>query len=293
MVNLTNFIQRATPLRVLALLITKQGEEVGRYLWEPICIRNLYSASKSFTSCAVGIALKEGLLSLDERLIDAFPKDIPQKTDENLEKATVRDLLTMCLGQEYGILMGAQRPYIKEDDWAKLVLSRPFPYAPGTHFVYNNGGPYLAGLLVQRRCGCDLVNYLMPRLFTPLDIKRPSWECDPFGNTFGGGGLSLSIEDFHKFGLLYLNDGVWNGRQIVPKEWVLESTKKQVENDRDPFGYGYLFWGGDHGSFRADGKYCQYSIILRDKNAVITLVSECRDSAALKTCIFEELYPQL
>lgn len=293
MLQLSKFIEEATPLRILGLLITQNGEEIGRHLWEPVCRRNIYSASKSFTSCAVGLALKEGLISLDEKLTDAFAEDLPDVVDQNLKKATVRDLLTMCLGQKEGVLMGSQRPYIEEDDWVKLALSRPFVYEPGTQFVYNNAGPYLAGILVQRRCGCDLVSYLFPRLFQPLGIKRPSWECDPLGNTFGAGGLSLSLDDLHKFGLLYLQNGTWGRRRILTEDWVKESTSKQTDNNKNSFGYGYLFWGEDHGSFCADGKYAQLSIILRDKNAVITTVAECREPLALKKAIFQEIYPQL
>lgn len=127
--------------------------------------------NKKFTSCAMGFAIQEGLISLDEKLTDAFADDIPENPDENLKKATVRDLLTMCLGQESGHLMGEQRPLYKEDDWVKMVLSIPFVYEPGTHFVYNNVGPYLAGILVQRRSGTDLVSYLMPRLLNILKLS--------------------------------------------------------------------------------------------------------------------------
>ena len=175
-----------------------------------------------------------------------------------------------------------------------MSLAIPFVYEPGTYFVYNNVGPYLAGILVQRRSGCrDLVDYLMPRLFRPLGIRRPTWECDPMGLSFGAGGLFLTLSELHKLGLLYLQKGCWNGRQLLPEEWIMESTKKQVENNLDSYGYGYLFWGGPEGTFRADGKYCQLSIICREKNAVISLVSECRDSDALTKAIFEEIYPQL
>ena len=144
----------------------------------------------------MGFAVQEGLLSLDEKLTEAFAEDLPKEVDENLKKATVRDLLTMCLGQEEGSLMGEQRPLYAEDDWVKLSLSLPFVYEPGTHFVYNNVGPYLAGILVQRRSGCDLVSYLTPRLFKHLGIKRPTWETDPLGNSFGAGGLSSRFPSF-------------------------------------------------------------------------------------------------
>ena len=292
--NLEGFKEKVGALGVLGVVVTQYGEEKAKYLWDEECRRNVYSASKSFTSCAVGFAVQEGLISLDEKLVDAFADDLPEEVSENLVKATVKDLLTMCLGQENGNLMGAQRPQYEEEDWVKMSLAIPFVYEPGTHFVYNNVGPYLAGILVQRRSGCrDLVDYLMPRLFRPLGIRRPTWESDPMGLSFGAGGLFLTLSELHKLGLLYLQKGCWNGRQLLPEEWIMESTKKQVENNLDSYGYGYLFWGGPEGTFRADGKYCQLSIICREKNAVISLVSECRDSDALTKAIFEEIYPQL
>lgn len=171
--NLEGFKEKAGALGVLGVVVTQDGEEKAKYLWDEECRRNVYSASKSFTSCAVGFAVQEGLISLDEKLVDAFADDLPEEVSENLAKATVKDLLTMCLGQEKGGLMGGQRPQYKEEDWVKMSLAIPFVYEPGTHFVYNNVGPYLAGILVQRRSGCrDLVDYLMPRLFRPLGIRR-------------------------------------------------------------------------------------------------------------------------
>lgn len=208
----------------------------------------------------MGFAAHEGLLSLDEKLTEAFAEDLPKEVDENLKKATVRDLLTMCLGQKEGSLMGEQRPLYAEDDWVKLSLSLPFVYEPGTHFVYNNVGPYLAGILVQRRSGCDLVSYLTPRLFKHLGIKRPTWETDPLGNSFGAGGLFLTLSELHKFGLFYLNKGKWNGKQLLSEKWIEESTRAS-----DVDYYAYLFWRGEYNSYRADGKYSQLSIVLRTK----------------------------
>lgn len=289
--NLEGFEKKIQGLGVLGVKVTQYGKDIAYKNWDEECRRNVYSASKSVTSCAVGFAVQEGLLSLSERLVGAFSQDLPETVGEHLEAATVRDLLTMCLGQEKGSLMGAQRPLYKERDWVKLSLSLPFTDAPGTKFVYNNVGPYLAGILVQRRSGCDLVSYLTPRLFDHLGIIRPTWEVDPLGHTFGAGGLFFTLSELHTFGRFYLEKGRWNGRQLLSPEWVEESTKKQVDNGAH--GYGYLFWGGEQGTFRADGKYGQLSILCRDKEAVISVVAECRDTAALNRAIFDELYPQL
>lgn len=289
--DLGMFIDAAGPYRALGVMVSQGGELIASHYWESIVRRNIYSATKSFTSAAVGIAAKEGLLSLDEHLIDAFSDDLSDEISENLRKACVRDLLTMSLGQEKGYLMGIDRPQMQEKDWVRFVLRQPFVNAPGEKFVYNNAGPYLAGILVQRRAGCDMLHYLMPRLFEPLGIRLPTWETDYAGNTFGAGGLMLTIEELHRFGMLYLQNGVWNGRRILTEDWVRRSTSVQVDNGK--FGYGYLFWGGPHGSFRADGKYGQMTILLRDKNAVVTVIAESREADKLLDAVFEHIYPQL
>ena len=280
--DLSAFIEEAKALHVLGIKVTQNGELIGEWLGDEECRRNIYSATKSFTSCAVGFAVQEGLLSLDERLVDAFPNDLPTQVSDNLAVATVRDLLTMCLGQEQGFLMGGQRPLYEEDDWVKLSLSIPFVYKPGTHFVYNNVGPYLAGILVQRRAGCDLVSYLTPHLVSHLGKQRPTWECNPLGTTFDADGLFLTLSELHKFGLFYLNRGRWNGKQLLSEKWIDESTKA---SDTDK--YGYLFWRGEYNSYRADGKYSQISMILPDKNAVVPVVAECRDGERFMRAVYD------
>lgn len=286
--DISKFADYAGKMGVLGIKISRNNQTVAEWKSEEECRRNLYSAAKSFTSCAVGFAVQEGLLSLEEKLVDAFPGDLPESVSDYLGKATVRDLLTMHLGQERGNLMGAQRPLYAEDDWVKLSLSIPFVYEPGTHFVYNNVGPYLAGILVQRRAGCDLVSYLTPRLFSHLGIKRPTWETDPLGNTFGAGGLFLTLTELHKFGLFYLNKGKWNGKQLLSEQWIEESTRQYADAP-----YGYLFWRGEYNSFRADGKYSQISMVLPDKEAVISVVAECRRGEELLRAIYKDLCERL
>ena len=193
--DLSSFVDKASKMGVLGVKVSQHGELIGEWFGDDECRRNVYSVTKSYTSCAVGFAWQEGLLSLDEKLTDAFPDDLPDHISENLKKATVRDLLTMRLGQADAHLMGGQRPKYKETDWVKMSLAIPFDYAPDTHFVYNNVGPYLAGILVQRRSGCNLVSYLMPRLFSHMGIHLPTWEVDPMGNSFGAGGLFLNLEE--------------------------------------------------------------------------------------------------
>ena len=108
--ELKRFIEIGTELRLISLIVSQHGEVIARHDWDDTCRRNIYSATKSFTSAAVGIAQREGLLSIDEKLTDAFPQELPETVSEHLAQATVRDLLTMQLGQDEAALMGAQRP---------------------------------------------------------------------------------------------------------------------------------------------------------------------------------------
>lgn len=283
--------KRAEEMRILNLRVLKDGNLILKRDWDDEIRRNQYSVSKSFTSIAVGIAQKEGLLSLDERLCDVFYREIPDHPSAFLQKATVRDLLTMGLGQEKPELMGEQRIFLEERNWVKYCLSRPFVNEPGTKFLYSNAGPYLAGMLVQRRAGCDLIHYLMPRLFEPLEIRRTVWETDADGFTFGSGGLFLCVTELLKFGQLLLQEGNWNGRQIVPAEYIREASGIRIDNQSE--GYGYLFWRGPYDSYRADGKYGQLAIILPKRHAVIAMQAESRDASSMMDCCMDTIVPQL
>ena len=290
MLDLSSISKRAEQLRILTLDVTIRGEDAGHAAFDDECRRNVYSASKSFTSIAVGMAQDEGLLSVDERVRDAFSE--VEGAGRVPESLTVRHLLTMSMGQESPLLMGSDRPKIRESDWAKEVFSHPFVYEPGTRFLYTNAGPYLAGLLVQKRAGVDLVDFLMPRLFEPLGIPRPTWETDPMKRTFGAGGLMLTGRELHLFGRLMLQEGSWQGRQLVSTAYVKEALSCHILTGRGSEGYGYLFWLGENGSMRADGKYGQISMIFPAFQAVVTVTAESRHPQEILDAIDRELVPQ-
>jgi CubicO group peptidase (beta-lactamase class C family) len=285
--------KQAEELRILNIVILRKGKEIERFDWDEEIRRNIYSAAKSFTSAAVGLALKEGLVSLEEKVCDAFSDDLPDNLSEELRALRVRDLLTMHVGQKEALLMGGRRHALKETDWVKYVLAQPFENMPGKVFLYSNTGPYLAGVLVQRRAGCNLADYMTPRLFRPLGIRRPTWESDPLGNTFGAGGLFLSVTELAKFVQLYLQEGLWNGKQILAREWVKESTKKQVEDPKGRDGYGYLFWRGPYNSFFCSGKYEQYGIALPEKETVIALMAESHKESRVLDIVYRTVAARL
>jgi CubicO group peptidase (beta-lactamase class C family) len=289
------YVEKVSNTRLTNIIISQNGERLVEHHFDEEHRRNAYSATKSFTSAAVGLAVKEGLLSLDEYVSDCFPDEMPNHPSNYLKHLKVEHLLTMTIGQSGAYLMGGQRPFLEEDDWVHYSLAIPFAHEPGSVFQYSNVGPYLAGVLVSRRAGCTMADYLIPRLFEPLGIKRPTWEVDPLGNTFGAGGLFLTTSELLKFGELYLNQGVYNGKQILPKEWI-EASKQahfKKENSKNYYGYGYLFWMGPHGSYRADGKYGQIAMILEDKNVAVACNAESRDPKEFLEPFWEIIYPNL
>lgn len=288
---LKDFLRQSAGLGLLHIRVMQHGKLVASADFEEVVRRNQYSVTKSFTSVAVGIGIEEGLLSLDEKLADAFATDLPPNPSPNLLAATVRDTLTMCLGQSKPCLMGAQRAVLREKDWVRHALAQPFDQAPNTHYVYSGAGPYLAGILLQRRAGCNLVDYLMPRLFEPLGILRPSWECDPQGNSVGQGGLFITVEELLVFTQMLLQKGSWQGRQLVPQAWLAQAGRKQVENGRD--GYGYLFWRGPMDSYRCDGKYEQYGIVMQQQDAAIVTGAESHADTKLRTLVEQYIMPLL
>lgn len=289
-------------LNIEGVVIWQGGEEIAAHYVVPERRRNQFSVSKSFTSAAVGFAIAEGLFALEDKVLSYFAADAPANPSDYLQQATVEDLLTMTFGQEKGYLMGDERPEIvkQTDDFVQYALAQPLVYQPGQTFVYNNVGPYLAGILIQRLTGQTLVEYLMPRLFVPLGIKEPEWEQDPKGNTFGAGGLQISVGELAKFSQLYLQKGVWEGKQLLPEGWVEESSKTHVQNANfypeeitdNRLGYGYLLWRSQHG-YRADGKNSQFGLVLEEKNAVIAINADEPNAQTVLDITWEYLYPQL
>lgn len=277
--DITGFVDavKAENLAVRGMRVYQNGELVASYQPEPEQRQNQYSGTKSFTSTAVAFAVQEGLLSLEDTVLEHFGADAPENPSENLKKMKLRHLITMSMGFESPMLMGAQRPKMTEKDWVRYVLRANVANEPGTVFQYNNAGPYLLGILVQRKSGMSLIEYLTPRLFGPLGIEVPQCEQDPLGNTFGAGGLRLNVSEFAKLGLLYLQKGVWNGKRLLDEAWVKAASTPQILADEgdEEIGrhYGYLFWIMPDGMFRADGKYGQYCVVVPKKNAVIAINS--------------------
>src|SRR5689334_5338729 len=199
-----------------SVMIVRHGRVVAEGWWSPFDARTphvLYSLSKSFTSTAVGLAVAEGKLSIDDQVLKFFPDEAPAEPSANLKQMRVRDLLRMNTGQTSEAPLGiTDDPKLEGQTWVRRFLAHPVPYKPGTHFLYNSPATYMLSAIVQKTTGQTVLDYLRPRLFGPLGIVHPTWVASPEGINAGAYGLSVRTEDIAKFGQLYLQKGQWKGR---------------------------------------------------------------------------------
>ncbi len=278
-----------------SIMLVRHGHVVAEAWWEPESAEKphvLWSLSKSFTSTAVGLAVDEGKLSIDDPVLSFFPDQAPTNPSANLKAMRVRDLLTMSTGHQNEVNLRG------EQDWTRAFLAHPVPHKPGTHFQYNTPATYMLSAIVQKVTGQTVLEYLQPRLFEPLGIKQPRWDTSPEGISIGGYGLYLCTEDIAKFGQLLLQKGQWQGQQLVPAEWVEQATAKQVSNGSDPSrdwdqGYGFQFWRCRHDAFRGDGKDGQFCIVLPSQDAVIAITANTGDMQAELNVVWDKLLPAL
>lgn len=276
----------------------------------------LFSVSKSFTSTAVGLAVQEGLLGLDDPVLSFFPEFRPAVVSDHLAAMRVRDLLTMTSGHAAGLaenLTGILQT-VEPEPWAQTFLAQPVEFQPGTHFVYNSGASYMLAAIVERLSGQPLLAYLRPRLLEPLGIAEASWDTDPEGHAVGGWGLSLRVEDLASLGELYRQGGVWTDRQglgqqvvswrlkdqrILAEDWVKQATSAQVQNDGRGAppdweqGYGFQFWRCRHGAYRADGALGQFIVVMPQQEAVLAITSAVDDMQAVLDLVWAHLLPAL
>ncbi len=294
-----DFVEAADRINTLhSFMIVRHGQVVAEGWWKPEAPDKphiLHSLSKSFNSTAIGLAIAEGKLSLDDPVLKFFPAEAPADPSENLKAMRVRDLLTMTCGHE------TEAPRATNGEpTVKLFFAQPVPHVPGTHFQYNTVGSYMLSAIVTKATGQTSLEFLKPRLFEPLGIEHPTWPTSAEGYSLGGYGLSLCTEDLAKFGQLYLQKGKWQGKQLVPEKWVEQATSRQVPNDQGGHskigvdwmqGYGFQFWRCTHNAFRGDGAAGQLCIVIPEKDAVIAITAESNNFAGEMNAIWDKLYP--
>lgn len=272
--NFINDLEKDNP-GAEAVALFQNGEQVLSKHFTPDRPRLIYSHTKSFVSTLAGMAIDEGKLTLETTLCSLFPEYDAILTDPMVKTITLRHLLTMSSGFGSAFLMGVnRRPGEGMPDYVGYMLAKKLVYAPGEKFVYSNADTHLAGCMVQKAVGETLLRYAYRKLFAPLGIGYPGWETDPDGTAFGGSGLYLRNEEMMRLGILYLQDGVWEGKRLLSHEWVKQAGTQQISTgiaDKWSSGYSFQFWMIPHkeNAFRADGAYGQYSLIFPSENAVV------------------------
>ena len=283
-----------------AFMLLRHGKVCAQGNWAPYNPETphiMFSFSKGLTSTAIGFAVQEGILSLDDRLIDIFPEQSPENPSENLQKCQVRHVLMMGCGHETEIEWASGG----SADWVATFLHHPFVYEPGTHFMYNTAGTNLLSAIITKKTGQKLTEFLKPRLFQPLGMADIHCQAMPDGVEMGGAGMWIKIEDMARFVQFVANQGSWEGRQLLNPEWFHLATSKQIDNSGgwggDPdwqAGYGFQFWRcAPEGVFRGDGAYGQYGIVMTKQDAVLVIHSASMRLQAVLTSVWEKLLPAM
>ena len=257
----------------------------------------LYSASKTFTSLAVGIAIDENLLRLDDRVITFFPDKRTNRVSDNMAEMTVRDLLMMASGVKPDWTMRNN-----STDWVKDWLAKPVDDKPGSLFQYDSMCTFMLSAIVQRVTGYTMLEYLQKKLFNPMHITVADWETSPDGINTGGWGLRVQAETMAKLGLLLLNKGNWNGEQLVSADYVTAACSRLIDGGAKETvpatdgnqGYGYQVWQSKWpGSYRADGAMGQYTVVVPQEDLVVVILGMKLYGHEELACIWNQLMPGL
>ncbi|MDD7740070.1 MAG: serine hydrolase [Fusicatenibacter sp.] len=298
--GIINFIDdvRKKGIEQHSLMIIRHGKCCAKGWWKPYgpeYLHPLYSFSKTFTATAIGFAEQEGLLSLDEKLVDLFPDKLPEEVSENLREVTLHDLLIMGCGHETEI--DGLSP-----DWIREFLAHPFLHKPGTFYKYNTAGTNMLAAVLKRKTGQDVTEFLRPRLLDPLGID--TLYCyhlpDEDSTELGGGGMKLTTENMARFTYFLLHKGNWEGRQLLNKDWFDRACTKQIETANDSEGhtdewangYGYQCWMCSlPESFRADGAYGQFGFVYPTLDMIVVMTSATDRTQALIDSMMDYLIP--
>lgn len=253
----------------------------------------LYSMSKSVTSTAIGFAVADGLISVDDKVSKFFPEYPSAKLPFN-RSLTIKMLLTMRSDK---LITVAENK--NGTDWIANFFNAPFAMPPNSKFNYISENTYMLSAIISRVTGKSMLDYLDEKMFTPLGIQKPFWEYDGHGINAGGWGLYMKSEDLAKFFLPYIHGGKWiDGTQLIPEFWVKEALTRHTDSLHDGAldiinGYGYQFWKnrGGANSFRADGLFGQRCFLFPEYDALVVL--NCGESEDYKLMdVFWKYFPE-
>lgn len=265
-----------------SVLVIRKGYIVAEQYYSedygPTDLHRIYSCTKSITSALMGIASRDGLLgSVNEKMVDFFPEYQISHLSTYKKNITLEHLLTMSSGLEwyeieypYGDSRNTFREWYDGGALVKFVLDRPTVAAPGEEFSYSTGSSHVLSAIIKKVTGVRSDSFAMEQLFEPLGIGQFYWPGDDKGVPNGGSGLRLTPRDMARFGYLYLKEGNWDGKEIVPETWVDLSQQKHMERKYIPDSYyGFQFWVSDYGTYSAVGYKGQWITIMPAHDLVV------------------------
>lgn len=284
-----------------SIIISQNGKLFTHYFNHDNDLHDLRSISKPIVSMAVGIAIDQGLIIQGQRLgletkLWPFFEDKVKLTNTNniskLNQLTLQHALTHTYGYEDGLMFSKD---IKDKDPYTLldyIFNYDIVHSPGKHFVYSNAGPYLISALIHEELGINLSDWINQILFKKIGISKYEWKN--YGKyCAGASGLRMANEDIHKIGLILLNDGNYNGQQVVSKEWAQHMRTAQIQTPSmydekrvfPKFAYGFYLWVCKEGHYYCDGSNGQYIIILPKREMVITTLGCQSDMKPITVCL--------
>lgn len=313
---LTDFMQKAEENHLLVLYCqvhkdgcmmdrtTRFGKiNTGLTAFAGVSRMESYSTAKSFSAAGVGIALDEGLISLDERVADSFPELTYDVINSYALETTVEDMLTMSSGLSHPLFFRDSPERASVRDWPRYFYERgDFVYESGTKFLYSNFNTYMLGCLVERKAGVNLLDYMRFRLFEPLGIGNPDMTTCPHKHTVAANGLSINVDEMNRFGVMLLNKGVYNGKRVLSEKFVNAALSPKIATEvkgfwpssKQTLDYGYQFWVDSPNQcgflYGILGQFC---LILSEKNAVVTVQALEENDRLLGSLIWEHIVEKL
>ena len=254
--------------------------------WHANRTTNTKSASKSIISLLVGIAIDRGYIDgVDQSIGAYFPDYFGDNPDVAKESITIQDLLTMRAGLQSTSRRNYGR-WVTSDNWVEYVLDQPLTEEPGGRMVYSTGSSHLLSVILTRASGMSTRAFAEEFLFGPMDISVGGWDRDPQGYYMGGNNLALSPSALLNIGLMVMNRGAWEGQQIVPADWIVESMQVYTRSNYNPYDFGYLWWQqrlGDYNVLFAWGSGGQYIMLLPELETVVAITSGPEEGPGSRT----------
>lgn len=289
--------ENSTTVQVVQALCLNSEEITATYVKYPYRMdtpKLFYSMTKTVTSLAIGIAEDQGLLSVEDPIVKFFPDLLPENPHPNLEKITIRHLLTMSCG----IDTDTYPQIFVQDNWPRAFLAQDFPKEPGTHFLYCTHGSHMLSAIITRVSGLSLEDYVNHHLFHPMGIYEAKWEHSPEGLTAGGMGLSLRPDSLVKIARLFLGKGVFEGKRLLSQRYLDMATTTQVTKQDyvdDPnyehFGhrYGFQIHVGKEDYFRMEGSFGQLCLVAPDRDLAVLIFCQNANFEHLLQLVYTHL----